>query len=437
MTKLQNLYRGLKLLTVPMKNTNTLTTLVIVGTGSKYENKTNNGISHFLEHLFFKGTRKRPSALAISSELDSLGAEFNAFTAKEYTGFWVKSRKKNLGEVLDIISDILMNSKFATEEIERERGVITEEINMYFDNPLMYIEDVFETCLYGDTPAGWDTIGTKDNIAKLKREDFINYLQAQYGSGNTIVCLVGNLGAGEKQIAKLINKYFGRGNFLKWGQSFKEKQPVEEKQSAPQIRINFKETDQTHLSLGFRTFGYYHEEKNIVKLMSIILGGSMSSRMFIRLRERAGLGYYVHTNSEFYTDTGYLTTRASVKTGAIKKALHIILQEYKKMAQVLVDKQELQRTKDLLCGRLVLQLETSDNLAEWYGRQAILSHALARTISTKEKILSPQEYLTKINKITATDIRRLSQQIFVKQGLNIAIIGPFKDKKRFEKILKI
>jgi predicted Zn-dependent peptidase len=435
--KLQNLNHGLKLLVAPMKNTNTLTTLVVIGTGSKYETRENNGISHFLEHLFFKGTAKRPSTMAISSELDGMGAEFNAFTSKEFTGFWVKAAKENLVNVLDIVSDMLINPKFPLPEIERERGVIIEEINMYFDNPMMYIEDVFETCLYGDTPAGWDTIGTKENIANLKREDFVNYLQAQYGSHNAIVCLIGNLGKNEKQTVRLTDKFFNHGNFKLWGKNFKEKLTVVEQQSAPQIKINFKETDQAHLSLGVRTFGYGHKDKTIVKLMSIILGGSMSSRMLINLRERAGLGYYVHTTSEFYTDSGYLTTRAGVKTAEIEKAIKIILDEYKKITRSLVGKTELQRTKDLLRGRLALQLETSDNLAEWYGRQAILNHTLARTIKYSERLFSPAEYIKEIDKITAIDLRRVARQIFINAGLNLAIIGPFKDERKFKNILKL
>ncbi len=435
--KLKELNCGLKLLAVPMKNTNTVTALIIVGTGTKYEAKETNGISHFLEHMFFKGTKKRPNNLAISSELDGMGAEFNAFTTKEFTGFWVKSENKNLKSILDIISDMLINSQFSAAEIDRERGVILEEINMYQDSPMYMVEDVFENCLYGDTPAGWNVLGEKENITRLIRDDFIKYVHSQYGSRNTIVCLIGNLGSGEAQVEKLVNKYFGADNFKKWGGNFNEKPAVLDKQEQPQAKVHYKETDQAHLALGVRTFGYGRKEKTIVKMISIILGGSMSSRIWSNLRERHGLGYYVHTSNETYSDVGYLVTRAGVKIEEITKAITIILSEYKRMVDSLVEKKELQRTKDLLRGRLALQLETSDNLAEWYGRQAILNHTLSRTAKKTEKIIAPAEYVKEIEKITVADIRRVAQQIFINQHLNLAIIGPFKDKSKFETILKL
>jgi len=435
--KLQNLSHGLKLLAVPMKNTNTVTALVIVGTGTKYETKGINGISHFLEHMFFKGTIKRPNNLAISSELDGMGAEFNAFTTKEFTGFWVKSERKNLDSILDIVSDMLLNSQFSAAEIDRERGVILEEINMYQDSPMYLVEDVLEELLYGNTPAGWNVLGPKENIKKLTRDDFVRYVHAQYGSRNTVVCLAGNLGSSNARTIKLVNKYFDRGDFKKWGSDFKEKQAVVEKQNQPQVKIHYKKTDQAHLALGVRTFGYSHKDKTIAKMIAIILGGSMSSRIWSNLRERHGLGYYVHTNSELYSDSGYLATRAGVKIEEVSKAIKIILEEYKKMADSPVESKELQRTKDLLRGRIALQLETSDNLAEWYGRQVILNHTLARATKHVEKIMLPSEYIKEIDKINDTDIRRVAKKIFTDQNLNLAIIGPFKDRSKFESILKI
>jgi len=184
---MQLLNNGLRLITVPMRGTKTATVLIIVGTGSKYETKDNNGISHFLEHMFFKGTRKRPNTLAIASQLDSIGGVYNAFTGKEYTGYWVKTDSSQIEQAMDVVSDILLNSKMEGKEMEREKGVIIEEFNMYLDNPVMHIEDVFEQCLYGDQPAGWDTIGTKENILGFKRRDLVKYLQKQYGAQSAIV----------------------------------------------------------------------------------------------------------------------------------------------------------------------------------------------------------------------------------------------------------
>lgn len=415
-TKLKN---NLRVITVPMQGTKTITVLVMVGTGSKYENKKNNGISHFLEHMFFKGTKKRPNTLAISSELDSVGGEYNAFTSKEMTGYWVKVDSSKLPLALDIVSDMLLNSKMDASEIKREKGVIIEEINMYHDNPMMYIEDIFESCLYGDTPAGREIIGSKKNVLNFKRKDFIDYLKTQYSAGNTVIVLAGKL----NNKNALVNKYFSK--FKK--ANFQDKSKTKENQAGPKIKIHYKKTDQANLSLGLRTFPINHQDEFILRILSIILGGSMSSRMFTEIRERRGLAYYVRTASEFYTDTGYITTQAGVPVNKIQEALKTILNEYKKMTKTLVSAKELKRAKDLVKGRSVIQLEASDNVASWYARQAVI----------RQHVLTPEELIKRINKITAKDIKRVAQDIFQNKGLNLAVIGPFKDEKRFEKIVKL
>ena len=434
-SKLKN---GFKLITASMKGTNTITLLLIVGTGSKYETRDNNGISHFLEHMFFKGTKKRPTALKLSSELDSLGAEYNAFTAKEYTGYWIKVEAGKIKKALDIISDMFFNTKLDAKEIEREKGVIVEEINMYNDNPMIYIEDVFEECLYGDTPAGWDTAGSKENVCRFRRKDFTDYLKSQYCAHNTFVCLVGNMGSNQKNMSNLVNKNFFSEDYLSREKSFQEKKPVKENQTKPQIKIYYKKTDQAHLSLGVRTFGYDHKDRLAAKMISIILGGSMSSRLFINLRERNGLAYYVRTESEFYSDAGYLTTRAGVPVDKMGQAIKIIINEYKKIREKQVDKQELKRAKDLLQGRVTIQLEASDNMANWFGRQAVLLNTIQRTNKkNQDKIIEPNEYFKKINQINLKEMKRVASQIFVNQGLNLAVIGPYKDKNKFNNLLKL
>ncbi len=421
MYKLDTLPNGLKLITVPMRGTHTATVLVITGTGSKYETKKNNGISHFLEHMFFKGTKKRPSALVIASELDSMGSIYNAFTAKEYTGYWIKARANKIEQAMDMVSDLLLNSKYALSEINREKGVIIEEINMYLDNPIMHIEDVFEQCLYNDQPAGWDTIGTKENVLKFKRKDFINYFNQQYGAQNTIICLAGNVD--NKTGLKLVNKYFSQ-----FRQSdFKDKSPVKEKQVKPEIKLEYKKTDQAHLSLGVRTFPSKHKDKYTAKILAAILGGSMSSRLFIDLRERKGLAYYIKTSTEFYTDSGYLTTQAGVPVDKVEQAIKIILAGYMKLKSQLVKQKELEKIKDMIQGKTVIYLESSDNMASWYARRVIM----------KERIIRPKSYFKILKSVRSSDIRRVAQEVFQNNKLNLAIIGPFKDKKKFKGLLKI
>jgi len=434
MFNLRKLKNGLTLVTAPIEGTKTITALVMVGTGSRYEEKQLTGISHFLEHMFFKGTKKRPTTKILSSEMDSTGGDFNAFTSKEATGFWMKVDASKTETALDIVSDMLLNSKFDKAEIEREKGVIIEEINMYADNPMMYIEDVFEECLYGDTPAGRDTSGTKEAVSKFKREDFIRYFTGQYKPENSVICLAGDIKPGT---IKKVEKYFTDFAVKHERASFKEKEIVTPNQTAPALKINYKKTDQAHLSLGVHTYPHGHPDEMTLKLLSIILGGSMSSRLFIELRERRGLAYYIRTSVESYSDSGYLSTQAGVKMEKIDEAIKVILKEYKKIRDELVMPTELQRVKDLIKGKIVIQLESSDDVAEWYGRQVAMMLTQSRSKKQgRETIYSPEEFIKKINKVTAKDIKRVANEIFKNNNLNLAVIGPYKDENKFKKLLK-
>lgn len=427
MPQIKKLSNGLNLLTIPMKGAKTTALLVMVATGSKYENRQTSGLSHFLEHMFFKGTEKRPDTLTISSILDRAGGEYNAFTSKEYTGYWIKVAQQETKLALDVLSDMLLHSKFDNEEINREKGVIIEEVNMYLDNPIMRIEDVFEQCLYGDTPAGWDTIGTKENIAGFQREDFVRYFKSQYRTSNSFICVAGNI---PKGLNALINTYFqgwSKGKPL-------PKVAVKEKQTAPAIRLEYKKTDQAHLSLGVRTSAYGSEDEMVLKMIATTLGGSMSSRLFLNLRERNGLCYYVRTGSENYTDTGYLATQAGVPVDKIEKAITIILQEYKRLTTELIDKKELQKIKQFINGRILLGLEGPDDLANWYGRQLVLR--VQQDGGNRKPLMTPNEFLQKVNQITAEDIRRVARKIFNPKKLNLAIIGPYQKDAQFKKLLK-
>lgn len=407
---------------MPLKGTKTVTVLAMVATGSKYENRQNNGISHFLEHMFFKGTQKRPRTMDIASELDGVGAEYNAFTDKECTGYWVKVDYSKKDLALDVVSDILLNSKFSQAEIDRERGVIMEERNMYLNNPMMRIDDIFENCLYGDTPAGWDIVGTKKNIQSLDRKDFLKYFKNQYGAENTVVCLAGNVKPEDSE--KLVAKYF---KGLRKAEP-KEKEPVKEKkQTKPGLKLEYKEGEQINLSLGVRAYPIDHPKEYLAKMISVILGGSMSSRLFTQLRERHGLAYYVRTASVFYTDTGYLTTEAGVPKDKLDKAIEIILEEYRKIRDNLVPEKELARTKELVKGRTLIQLESSDQVANWYARQEIF----------REDLFSWKEFLKKVDEIKPEDMKKAAEEIFQNSGLNLALIGPFKEKEGFRKRLNL
>ena len=414
---------GLRIITVPMENANSITVLILVGTGSKYETKDINGISHFLEHMFFKGTVKRPTTLNISETLDSVGGEYNAFTSKEVTGFYAKVDKKHSDVALDWISDIFLNSKFDEKEMEREKGVIIEEVNMYLDTPTAYLGDLWEKLLYGDQPAGWMVIGEKENILSFNREKVVDYYKSHYSSSNVIVCIAGAVVTSE--IEEKIKGYFGK--IEKWQEP--EKNKVKESQSEPNVLLHYKKTDQTHFCLGVRAFNLFDERKYALSLLSVILGGNMSSRLFIKVRERNGLAYSIHTSSDNSTDTGYLVTQAGIDHKNLEKSIELILQEYKNLRDKQITEKELQKAKDYLKGTTSLSLDSSDSQASFYAGQELL----------EKNILTPEDKFKKIDEVTVDDIKKIAEEIFLPEKLNLAVIGPFeeKDSDRLKKILKL
>lgn len=423
MFKKTTLQNKLRVITVPMKNANSVTVLILVGTGSKYEKKDINGMSHFLEHMFFKGTKKRPTTLNISETLDKIGGQYNAFTSKEVTGFWAKVDKKHEDVALDWISDMFLNSKFESEEIEREKGVVIEELNMYLDTPTAYVSELFEDLLYGDQPAGWRIVGEKENILAFNREKLIDYYTTHYAPENTVVCVAGDIQT--KNIEEKMNKYFGKVKAV----SPLSKAATKEIQGKPGILLHNKKTDQTHFCLGVRTYNMFDPRKYTLALMAIILGGNMSSRLFISVRERNGLAYYIHTSVDTTTDTGYLVTQAGIKNDSLEKAIGLVLDEYRDFKNKKITPQELKKAKDYLKGSTYLSLDSTDAQASFYATQAVMEH----------DILTPEEKLKMIDKVSVNDIKKVAEDIFAPEKLNLAVIGPFeeKNKKALEQLLRL
>jgi predicted Zn-dependent peptidase len=420
MFKKITLKNGLRIITVPQRNTQAVTVLILVGTGSKYEKKEINGISHFLEHMYFKGTKKRPSLRQVSETLDKIGGIYNAFTSEEYTGYFAKVEASHFDLALDWVSDIFLNSTLPEKEIEKERGVIVEEINMYYDIPMSYVQILWQALLYGDQPAGWPVVGTKESVSKISRQDLINYLKTQYVASNSLVCLAGKFE--ESSAIEKVKKYFSKIGLKKP----KEKLRVIEKQIKPNSILHTRETDQTHLCLGVRGYNLFHPQKYTFELLGVILGGMFSSRLCLIIRGELGIAYYISTNVESDTDTGYLVTQAGIDNKNVEKAISTILKEYKKISRKGVEKDELKKAKDYTKGKMALILEPSDAQASFYGLQELL----------KKEILTPEEIYKKIDKITENDILKVAKEIFQPQKLNLALIGPFKDKTKFQRLLK-
>jgi len=415
------LENSLRLITFPMKNTQTLTLLILVGTGSKYERKEINGVSHFLEHMAFKGTKRRPDTLDIAKELDRVGGLYNAFTDKELTGFWVKVDSKHFDLASDVLSDIIFNSLFKEKEIENEKKVIFEEINMIKDNPQVHVLNLWEKLLYGDQPAGWLISGEKETVKNITRKDILDYFKNQFVAENVVISLTGNFE--EKEAISKIKKFF-----IKFKKAKPlSKKPVIEIQKLPQVLINFKETDQTHLVFGARAFDLFRKERYPLAIISIILGGIMSSRLFIKVRGKKGLAYYIRSFPEHYTDSGYLVTQAGLNNQRVDEAIKIILKEYQNLKSKKIPKLELEKAKENIKGHLFLSLETSDSWASYLGIQEIL----------RKEILMPEEESKRIDEVSQDDILKVAREIFQPEKLNLALIGPFKEKEKFEKILKL
>lgn len=402
---------GLRIIFAPQKGSFTATVLVLVEAGSEYETKDINGLSHFLEHMCFKGTTNRPKAGMISEELDSLGAEYNAFTDQQYTGYWAKVEKNKLAKAIDLVSDLYINPIFNQEEINKERGVVIEELNMYEDTPMRKVHDYFNSVIFGDQPAGWDVGGTKEVIASLNREHFVEYRMKHYVPPKTIVVISGNFS--EAKVLKDIKKYFGK----------LEKRPVVKKletivkQSAPKIFSKHKESEQDHFVLGVPGLNVFDKRRYALSVLSNILGGGMSSRLFKKVRDEMGAAYYVRSGADFAIDHGYLAVSAGTGHTKTKAVIKAVLDEIKRFKTELVPKEELKRSKDSMISSLVLGLETSDELANFYGGQEVLSR----------KTASPQEIMKKIKAVTSKDVQAIAKDLFKTEVLNFASIGRFKE----------
>jgi predicted Zn-dependent peptidase len=415
------LKNGLRIILVPQPQNLAATVLILVEAGSEYETKRLNGVSHFLEHLMFKGTINRPQPGMIAHELAALGAQSNAFTDQEYTGYYAKVQSEKLPKVLDIVCDLYLNPVFNAEEIEKERGVIMQEINMYEDDLPARAHRIFNRLVYGDQPAGWDIGGEKENIKKLRRDDFVKYRASRYVMPGTVVVVAGKFN--ERATKKQIEAHFSKHKKM----PVIAKKKTKDRQSAPRIELHLKESDQAHLVMGFRAFTMFDKRRYALRVLSDILGGGMSSRLFMRVREKLGAAYYIGSGADLSLDHGLLTISAGVDPTKADIVIRAILEECRLLLDVPVTQKELQKSKDHMIGNMILGLETSDDLASYYGGQEIL------TGST----LSPSILIDRIKKITAKDIQDVARAIFKNKGLNLAIVGPYKKAAQFKKILKI
>lgn len=420
---------GLPIILIDTKAFPTLTTLLLVGAGSRYENLQNNGIAHFFEHMAFKGSRKYPNSFAIASLIEGLGGVFNAFTSKDSTGYWIKATTENFPTVIDVLSDMVLHPLLLEEEINREKGVITEEINLYEDTPYRKVGEQFESLLYDGNPLGYDITGTKKTVTSFSRQTFTEYISELYRPNNAVLVVAGGFskpsqgGIDTPMVMSLIEEKFSA-----WKMGGKVvPEPMIEQQEDPQLLIKFKKTEQAHFCLGFRAFSFNDKRKYALSVLATIIGGGMSSRLFMELRERRGLCYYTSTGRELYQDVGNIVTQAGVTNNLdkVKESIDVILKEHRKIATGEINKDELENTKELLKGRLLISMEDSSHLASYAGSRKLLQNSEE----------TPQESIKRISNITREEVVDLAKTLFNPSNLNFTIIGPFRKKSDFSSLL--
>lgn len=413
--KRMTLPNGIRLIMAPIQNHPTVTVMVLVEVGSKYETREENGISHFLEHMCFKGTVKRPSVMHITRELDSIGAQYNAFTAQEFTGYYAKGDFRHFDTVLDVVSDIYLHSMLPESEAKKEKGVIIEEINMYEDLPQKKVQDVFTELLYGDTPAGRNIAGTKETVNAFTHAQLLDYRTRHYVADATAVIIAGNIN--EVEAERKVRDTFSNARHG----VISRKEIVQEKQKKPAVRLFYKETDQAHFVLGVRSFSTYDKRNPVMRVLTGILGGGMSSRLFQKVRDEMGAAYYVGASHETFTDHGYFEIASGVDQKRVSEVIRAVLEEMKRLKEETVSPEELKKVKDHLIGTMFLSLETSDSFADLYGLQEMM----------RKPLKTPDDIRSLIEAVGASEVQTLAQEIFVSENLNLALVGRYKNEEEF------
>ena len=408
---------GLRVLTASMPQVQSVSCFVMLAAGSRYETPETNGIAHFAEHMFFKGTERRPTARDIAAEVDAIGGEFNAFTGKEYTAYYVRCATEYRDVALDVLVDMLRHATFDPEEIEREKGVIVEEMNMYVDTPRDYISRVYDQLVYGDEPLGRNILGTKETIQATSRDTFREYVGTWYSPERMVVGLAGNLG---EQPVERVTELLGDLPSAPTGTP-----PPSPYARNGRVRVQEKVSDQAHVCVGVAGYPIQHPDRYVLELLRTVLGGGMSSRLFTEVRERRGLAYYVFAANQGYTDSGTLFSQAGVDLKRVEEAVTTILDELRKIGAEPVPAAELEKARSYAKGRFVLSLESPQGTNMFGLRREVL----------EGEATEPTEVLAELDKVTAEDVQRVGQDLMREDAFRLAVIGPFDDAARFEKLL--
>ena len=411
---------GLRLITATMPHTSSVSICIFIGVGSRYETEPQAGISHFIEHLCFKGTLKRTTAREISEAIEGVGGILNGGTDKELTLYWCKVAQHHFHLALDVLADMLLHSRFDPADIERERQVIIEEINMGKDSPSQLVNMLIDELLWPEHPLGRDIAGSKESVAAITRDMMLDYLAHQYLPSNTVVGIAGALQ--HQEMATAVGQALG---------DWADQQPrpgysAYKEQKFPRMHIERKDTEQAHLCLALTGLPLLHPKRFTLDLLNVILGEGMSSRLFAEIRDRLGLAYSIHSYVEHFLDTGSVTIYAGVEPKNLPVAIKAILEQLSQLKET-VPEAELTKAKELSKGRLLLRMEDNRSVAGWMGGQEILTN----------RILSVEQIVSIIDAITTEELRQLARELLIDSQLRLAVVGPVAGDEPLEELLKL
>lgn len=418
--RVSKLDSGLTVATASMPHMESVSVGLWVGVGGRHEPKALCGISHFIEHMLFKGTRNRSGA-EISHAVEGIGGYLNAFTSEENTCYFAKASHEHFESVLDVLVDMYLNPLFAAADVEKERGVIKEELAMYLDQPQQRVQELLSATLWPDQPLGRSLTGTPRSLDAIRRRDIFDYKLRRYIAANTIVTAAGR--CDHDQVVRVVERMLrrvGRGGALKF-------RPARNGATGPTLQLHKKETEQTHLAMGFHSCSRKSPRRFTLKLLSVVLGENMSSRLFQVIREKHGLAYSIHTSTSYFADAGGFIVSAGLDKKQLTKTLRLILAELRKIARKPPGESELRRAKDYAIGQMKLSLESTTNQMMWVGEH-LLGYG---------EIHEPQDIIHQVEAVTAESISSEARDLFRTRDLNLAIVGPIEDRKSVESLLRI
>ncbi len=420
MHKMYTLDNGFRVAVKTMNHMESVSLGIWIAAGGRYEEKRTVGVSHFLEHLLFKGTETRDMK-KIKEEIEGRGGSFNGFTAEEFTCYLVKVLSKDAGLGVDILSDMVLRPRLAEEEMAKEKSVIVEEINMYKDMPSQHVHEILAELLWPDHPLGMPLAGTAESVNSLTKGDIKAYKDMYYNPKNMLLVAAGRIS--EEKAMGLARNYLSK----TLGHDVPKFRPADAGRPGQRLSVNFKETEQTHLALGMHTLNRLHPDRYVLAVMNILLGANMSSRLFHIVRDEMALCYEIASSARLYEDAGTFVISAGVDDKKLVRALEVVLKEMGRMKREPVSDEELRRAKEYYKGQLLFALEDTMSYMLWFGEKII----------TNEKELNVKKILDKVERVKPDDLMRMANDLFTDENMNLAVIGPIKDDKNIREALHI